>query len=77
MSSKLPQIKAKEIVKILEKLGFELKRQKGSHMFFAHSDGRTTVILNHPTENLDRGLLNKIIKHDLQIDRGEFLKYVK
>lgn len=77
MSNKLPQIKAKEVVKILERLGFELKRQKGSHMFFAHHDGRTTVIPNHPTENLDRGLLNKIIKHDLQIDREEFLSYIK
>ena len=77
MLSKIPQIKAKEVAKILEKLGFELKRQKGSHMFFAHPDGRTTVIPNHPTEHLDRGLLNKIIKHDLGMEREEFLKYVK
>ncbi len=46
-------------------------------MFFGHADGRTTVIPNHPTEHVDRGLLNKIIKHDLQIGREEFLKYVK
>ena len=43
-------------------------------MFFEHSDGRTTVIPNHPGEDIDRGLLNKIIKHDLQISREEFLK---
>lgn len=77
MSSKLPEMKAKEVAKILEKLGFEFKRQKGSHMFFAHPDGRTTVIPNHPAEHIDRGLLNKIIKHDLQISREEFLKKVK
>ncbi|MEK6899595.1 MAG: type II toxin-antitoxin system HicA family toxin [Nanoarchaeota archaeon] len=70
-------MKAKEFTKILEKLGFELKRQKGSHMFFGHPDGRTTVIPNHPTEHIDRGLLNKIIKHDLHMSREEFLKYVK
>jgi len=74
--SKLPELKAKELSKILEKLGFEFKRQKGSHMFFAHSDGRTTVIPNHPTESIDRGLLNKILKHDIQIEREEFLKYL-
>ncbi len=74
--SQLPLLKAKEIAKILEKLGFEFKRQKGSHMFFEHLDGRTTVVPNHPTEDVDRGLLNKIIKHDLQINREEFLKYV-
>ena len=45
-------------------------------MFFEHPDGRTTVIPNHPSEKIDRGLLNKIIKHDLQISREEFLKYI-
>ena len=75
MSQKLPSMKARDIAKILEKLGFEFKLQKGSHMFFSHPDGRTTVIPNHPTESVDRHLLNKIIKHDLQISRDEFLKY--
>lgn len=46
-------------------------------MFFGHKDGRTTVIPNHPTEAVDRGLLNKIIKHDLQISREEFLTHIK
>lgn len=48
-------------------MGFELKSQKGSHKFFQHSDGRTTVIPDHKGEQLDRGLLNKIIKQDLLI----------
>ena len=43
-------------------------------MFYKHPDGRTTVIPNHPGEDLDRGLLNKIIKQDLQLTRDEFLK---
>lgn len=77
MSDKLPLMKAKDIAKVLERLGFVFKRQKGSHMFFGHPDGRTTIIPNHPLEQVDRGLLNKIIKHDLQISREEFLKYVK
>ena len=72
--SKLPQLSAKEVIKVLEKLGFEFKRQKGSHMFFGHKDGRTTVIPNHPGEDIDRGLLHKIIKHDIGIDIEEFLK---
>lgn len=76
MSSKLPLMKARDIAKVLDKLGFEFKRQKGSHMFFEHPDGRTTLIPNHPGERVDRGLLNKIIKHDLQINREEFLKHV-
>jgi predicted RNA binding protein YcfA (HicA-like mRNA interferase family) len=76
MSLKLPLMKARAVTKVLEKLGFEFKRQKGSHMFFGHSDGRTTIIPNHPNDHIDRGLLNKIIKHDLQINRDEFMKYI-
>ena len=68
---------AKEISKILKKLGFEFKRQQGSHMFFEHADGRTTVIPNHPGEDVDRGLLNKIIKKDLGITREEFIGKIK
>ena len=71
---KLPLLTAKELSKILNNLGFEFKRQKGSHMIFAHSDGRTTLIPNHPGEKIDRGLLNKIIKHDLEISKEKFLE---
>tara|TARA_Y100000310_G_scaffold345406_1_gene464623 strand:- start:14315 stop:14545 length:231 start_codon:yes stop_codon:yes gene_type:complete len=74
---KLPFLTAKQVSRILEKIGFILKRQKGSHMFFSHPDGRTTVIPNHPNEKIDRGLLNKIVKHDLKISREEFMKYIK
>ena len=70
---KLPLLTAKELAKILARLEFEFKRQEGSHMFFEHEDGRTTVIPNHPGDDIDRRLLNKIIKHDLKITREEFL----
>lgn len=72
--SRLPLITAKELIKILLKLNFELKRQKGSHKFFQHKDGRTTVIPDHGTEQLDRGLLNKIIRQDLLMTIETFLK---
>ena len=74
--SGLPQITAKDFIKILTKFGFEIKRQSGSHVFLKHRDGRTTVIPNHPGEKLDRGLLNKILKKDVQISREEFGKFL-
>jgi predicted RNA binding protein YcfA (HicA-like mRNA interferase family) len=70
--AKLPLLSAKELGKIIEKLGFKFIRQEGSHMFFQHEDGRTTVIPNHPNEDIGRGLLTKIIKKDLQISREQF-----
>jgi predicted RNA binding protein YcfA (HicA-like mRNA interferase family) len=75
--SKLPLLKAVELAKILKKLGFELIRQEGSHMFFRHMDGRTTVVPNHPGEHIDRGLLTKIIKKDLELEREDFIRILR
>ncbi len=74
--AKLPLLRAMALKKILEQLGFELVRQRGSHMLFLHKDGRTTVIPNHPGEKIRRGLLVKIIKKDLKMTKDEFLKLV-
>ena len=74
--TKLPVLTFMEFSKILNKFGFEIIRQKRSHVFFRHPDGRTTVVPNHPSEEIDRRLLNKIIKHDLKMTREEFMKYV-
>lgn len=74
--SKLPQLTALELIKILKKIGFEIMRQEGSHVFLRNQDGRTTVVPNHPGEKLDRGLLNKIIKKDVQISREDFMRLV-
>lgn len=73
--TKLPLLTAKELGKILTKMGFVKVRQDGSHIFFQHPDGRTTVVPEHPGEEIDRGLLNKIIKKDLMTTRKEFEKY--
>jgi len=74
--AKLPLISAKEFLKILQEMGFKLARQTGSHVFLRHEDGRTTTVPVHPSEKLDRGLLNKIIKKDIKISRKEFEKYL-
>ncbi|MEK6855422.1 MAG: type II toxin-antitoxin system HicA family toxin [Nanoarchaeota archaeon] len=71
---KLPLLNAQDLKKVLEKLGFKCLRQEGSHMFFKHSDGRATVVPNHPGEKIGRGLLLKIIKKDLGMNRDEFFK---
>ncbi|HLD80733.1 MAG TPA: type II toxin-antitoxin system HicA family toxin [archaeon] len=74
--AKLPLLTALKLSRVLYKLGFKPLRQQGSHLFFEHFDGRTTIIPVHSGEEIDRGLLNKIIKKDLRITREEFLKHV-
>ena len=71
-TGKLPQLDAIKLSKILKKIGFQFIRQRGSHMFFKHNDGRATVIPYHPGEKLGPGLLLKIIKEDIKISREEF-----
>jgi len=39
---KFPSLTGKEIVEILKKIGFEEIRQRGSHVFLKHPDGRIT-----------------------------------
>ena len=73
---KLPLLSAREFIKILKKAGFEKIRQEGSHVFLQHPDGRTTVVPDHSREDLDRGLLNKILKKDIGLSREEFMKYL-
>ena len=48
-------------------------RQKGSHLFMRHADGRSTVIPIHPGEELGRGILKEIIS-DTGMSKEEFLE---
>jgi len=57
--------------RILKHLGFQLIRQKGSHAFFRHLDGRSTVVPIHKGEDLGRGLIRGILK-DIDIEPLEY-----
>ncbi|HLC90387.1 MAG TPA: type II toxin-antitoxin system HicA family toxin [Candidatus Nanoarchaeia archaeon] len=75
--AKLPKLTGKELAKIVEKAGFLYSHTTGSHMIYKHPDGRRTTIPHHAGEEIGPGLLNKIIKQDLQMSREEFLRHVK
>ena len=54
--SKYPVCKPKEIVRILEKKGFQFHRQKGSHQIFVKDDKMVVVPMHNkdlklPTQN--------------------------
>ena len=69
--TKLAIIAAADMERILKYLGFEQKRQVGSHVFFEHPDGRCTVVPFHSTEDLARGLIRKILR-DIDISPYEY-----
>ena len=70
--SKLTILSPKDMVKLLNTIGFVEVRQKGSHKTFKHNDGRTTVIPFHG-EDLGRGLIRKILR-DIEISTDEYEK---
>lgn len=59
--SKLPVISGMECVKALEKIGFLVGRQRGSHIVLVREEPRTTVSVPDHKE-LDRGTLRAIIR---------------
>ncbi len=68
---KLPLLSSKELCKFLEKEGFTFVRQKGSHRFYRHVDGRTTVVPMHSNKEIKRGLL-KAILDEIHMSREDF-----
>ena len=74
MSEKLPVLSGKEIIKALARVGFAPIRQKGSHVFLRHADGRRTVVPLH--EEINKSTVMDIIEQT-KLTREEFLKLLK
>lgn len=73
--TKLVPLKSKQVVRKLELLGFEKVRHKGSHAQYKHPNGQQTTIPVHPTEQIGRGLLRKIIRDiDLTVEEWQKIK---
>jgi len=69
----LPILKPREVVALLEALGFTELRQRGSHKQFRHPDGRFTTVPFHAGRDLSPILLKQIAK-DIGLTVDEFLK---
>ncbi len=73
----LPILTAKEIIRVLERLGFKnTRKSKGSHFRYTHPDGRKTTVPVHKGKTIGRGLLRKILR-DIELSPEEFQKFLK
>ncbi len=70
--SRLPVISGKELVKILQKEGFEAKRQKGSHVILVKESVKKAVVVPLHSE-IDKGTLIEIIRQ-AGMTREEFFQ---
>jgi predicted RNA binding protein YcfA (HicA-like mRNA interferase family) len=69
---RFPRMTAREVERILLKLGFIKTRQKGSHVFYRHEDGRTTTVPHHSGRDLAYPLIRSIL-NDIQTSPEVFL----
>ncbi len=60
--SRLPVVRFREMEMLLKHLGFEAVRQKGSHVFYRHPDGRTTTLPNHQGRDLAQPLIREVLR---------------
>jgi predicted RNA binding protein YcfA (HicA-like mRNA interferase family) len=59
---KIPPINANKLLKILEKEGFKVIRQKGSHVILINDEKTRIVIPLHPGKEIKPGLIRAILR---------------
>lgn len=73
--SKIRALKSGEMIRALEKLGFQHIRQSGSHAVYRHPDGRWATVPIHKGKELAKGLVYKILK-DAQLTWEDFEQHL-
>ena len=69
----IPALKPREVIRLLEMLGFREVRQRGSHKQFRHADGRGTTVPFHKGRDISPILLRQIAS-DIGLRVEELLK---
>lgn len=67
MPGKLPRVTARQIMAVLEKLGFLFSRQSGSHKIYKNSVGKRVTVPFHGDKILHPKVLKSILQ-DAGID---------
>ncbi len=70
--AKIPPLKPQIVIRLLELLGFQEVRQRGSHKQFRHADGRASTVPFHQGRDISPILLRQIAK-DISISVEELL----
>lgn len=73
MSSKIPVITARKLVRALKRAGFLEDRQKGSHLTLINPETNKTITIPvHTGTDIGKGLLKEIIE-DSGLSLDEFI----
>ncbi|HWQ99943.1 MAG TPA: type II toxin-antitoxin system HicA family toxin [Candidatus Methylomirabilis sp.] len=66
---------ARDLVRVLRRIGFIEIRTSVSHVFFKHQDGRATTVPFHSGKDIGRGLLIRILR-DIELTVTDLLKLI-
>jgi predicted RNA binding protein YcfA (HicA-like mRNA interferase family) len=61
VSQRLPRVTAAEVIRVLEKIGFVLSRQSGSHKIYKNTEDRRVTVPFHAGKILNPKLLKSIL----------------
>ena len=75
--AKLPILTSDQVIKALEKVGFQVVRQKGSHVRLRHQhhEQRVATVPIHSGKTIGRGLLGKILR-TTELTQEEFITLI-
>jgi len=76
MSDKLPRIDAADAIRALERAGFFLVRQSGSHKIYKNAAGKRITVPFHSGKQLHPKILKSILR-DADISIEEFLRFIR
>jgi predicted RNA binding protein YcfA (HicA-like mRNA interferase family) len=76
MSEKLPRVTARDVIKVIEKVGFYLVRQSGSHKIYKNDKGVRITVPYHSGKILHPKLVKSIIR-DADLTVEEFKRLLK
>jgi predicted RNA binding protein YcfA (HicA-like mRNA interferase family) len=75
VSEKLPRLTAKELVRVLERKGWELDRSRGSHHIYVHPVSQRTLSIPVARRPMSIGTLARLLK-DAEISRDELRRLI-
>jgi len=76
MTEKLPMITAAEAIRALERAGFFLARESGSHKIYKNQEGRRVTIPYHSGKILHPKVLTSILR-DADLTVAEFKELMR
>ncbi|MCX6672774.1 MAG: type II toxin-antitoxin system HicA family toxin, partial [Methanothrix sp.] len=71
-----PRVSASEAIRALEKAGYFLVRQSGSHRIYKNAEGRRATVPYHSGKELHPKIFRSILR-DADLTADEFLELMK